>query len=169
MKSKNRQLLSCCNGAASLGGLSASDFSSLDALAVKLISLDGAFAEPLRAIGRVMGERIAGETDEKPIAFETALSALVEACGLDGAIESRFLRRGADEAVLEIAGCSEALGYPVENVGRAVCGFDAGLFEGFLRTVTDEADLSVDEIACLGLGHPACDFVIRKGVQNACC
>ncbi len=95
------------------------------------------------------------------MSLETALSVLISACGLDSVIESRFLQRNADGARLQITGCSEALGWPVANMGRTVCGFDAGLFEGFLCQATGEA-WSVEEMACLGLGNPACEFVIHR-------
>jgi predicted hydrocarbon binding protein len=47
-------------------------------------------------------------------------------------------------------------------MGRTVCGFDAGLFEGFLRGVTGDQALSVEEAACLGMGHAYCEFAIHR-------
>jgi hypothetical protein len=92
---------SCCN-ASWLGGIAASDFAALDQLAVKLICVDNGFAAPLREMGRVLGERIAMEQNEKPVCLDSALSALISACGLEGAIEPRFLHRNAEGALLQI-------------------------------------------------------------------
>ncbi len=150
------------DGAAVFGGVAAADFAALDELALRLICLDSKFAAPLRQVGCIIGKRIAGEQGEQPLTFEAALSAMISSCGLDGIIKWRFIHRNAGEARLEISGCSEALGWPVPHVQRSVCGFDAGLFEGFLKRATDQ-DWSVEETTCLGLGHPSCQFVIQHG------
>ena len=150
------------DAAAVIGGVAAADFAALDALALRLICLDSRFATPLRQVGCVIGKRIAGEQGENPLTFEAALSVMMSACGLDRVIEWRFIRRESGAAQLEISGCSEALGWPVPHVQRTVCGFDAGLFEGFLMGVTGEV-WSVAETVCLGLGHPSCQFVILRG------
>ena len=152
----------CGDAAAVIGGVAAADFGALDALALRLICLDSRFAAPLRQVGCIIGKRIAGEQGENPLTFEAALSAMMSACGFDGVIEWRFIHRNAGEARLEISGCSEALGWPVPHVQRSVCGFDAGLFEGFLKGATG-GDWSVEEAICLGLGHPSCQFVIQRG------
>lgn len=154
--------VSSCTSVSWLGGIEARDFAALDRLAVKLIGLDSDFAAPLREMGRVIGARIAVEENEKPVCLDAALSALILACGLEGVIESRILHRNAEGALLQISGCSAVLGWPIPNVERTVCGFDAGLFEGFLRGVTDEKALSVEETACLGLGHAYCEFKIHR-------
>lgn len=147
--------------AAWLGGVAVPDFAALDKLAVKLICLDSGFAAPLRQMGRVLGERIAREQADGRLTFNTALSAMMSGCGLACVIESRLLHRSADGARLQITGCSEALGWPVPQVERTVCGFDAGLFEGFLSGATGEG-WKVEETACLGRGHSSCEFVIRR-------
>jgi predicted hydrocarbon binding protein len=152
---------SCCSPSL-LGGIAASDFAALDRLAVKFICLDGNFAAPLREMGRVIGERIAREQNEKSICLDAALSALISACGLDGMIESRFLHRNAEGARLQISGCAAVLGYQVPAVERTVCNFNVGVFEGYLRGVTGEEALSVEEIACLGMGHACCEFAIHR-------
>lgn len=154
--------VSSCTSVPWLGGIAASDFAALDRLAVKLICLDRAFAAPLRAMGRIVGERIAIEQNEKPVGLDAALSALISACGLEGMIESRFLHRNAEGALLQISGCSAVLGWQVATLERVVCGFDAGLFEGFLRGMTGEGGLNVEETACLGLGHAYCEFRIHR-------
>ncbi len=64
MKTASCQPVSGCNNVSALGGVDGSDFAALDALAVKLICLDSGFTAPLRQMGRVIGERIAGERDE---------------------------------------------------------------------------------------------------------
>lgn len=162
MKGPGCQPVSCNGNAAMLGGVAASDFAALDELAVKLICLDSGFAAPLREAGRVLGERVAAEQAQGLSTLDVALSALIAACGLDSKIRSRLLHTDADEALFQVTGCIEALGGPIPNVGRAVCGFDAGLIEGFLRGAIGEQTLSVEETACLGLGHPSCEFVIRR-------
>jgi SAM-dependent methyltransferase len=154
--------ISSCSSRSWLGGIAAGDFAALDRLAVKLIGLDSGFAAPLREIGRIIGERIAVERDEKPVGLEVALSALISACGLEGVVESRVLQRDDEGALLQITGCAAVLGGRVRTVDRAVCGFDAGLFEGFLRGVTGEGALSAEETACLGLGHASCEFTIQR-------
>ncbi len=163
------------DAAAAIGGVAAADCAALDELAVKLICLDGGFAVPLRQVGCIVGKRIAGEQGVQPITFEAALSAMISACGLDGVIKWRFIHHSADEARLEISGCSEALGWPIPHVARTVCGFDAGLFEGFLNGATGDG-WSVEETNCLGLGHSSCQFVIQrarrgeaKGAQHGGC
>lgn len=155
-----------------MGGVPAGDFGALDQLAVRLICLDDSFDAPLREMGRVIGERIAkertareridAEQNERPIYLEEALSTLISACGLEGVIDSRLVHRNSEEALLQITGCAEVLDEQVPNVGRAVCGFDAGLFEGFLRGVTGEETLNVEEVTCLGLGHSCCEFRIQR-------
>lgn len=162
MSKQGCRSVSSCASVSWLGGIAARDFAALDRLAVRLIGLDRAFAAPLREMGRVIGARIAMEQDEKPVGLEAALSALISACGLEGMIESRFLRRNAEGALLQITGCAAVVGWPVPTVGRTVCGFDAGLFEGFLRGVTGEGTFSVEETACLGLGHASCEFRIHR-------
>ena len=162
------QTVSCCSGAAALGGLPTEEFSALDKLAVKLICLDSAFAAPLRKIGERIGQRIATEQAEKRLSLDAALCAVVPACGLQGAVESRFERTSAEEALLRITGCAAALGYQIPNLGRTLCSFDAGVFEGFLRGVTGEEALTVEETACLGRGNTACEFAIyRRRVSAA--
>lgn len=145
-----------------LGGLAARDFHELDRLAVKLICLDSGFATPLRAMGHVIGERIAMENGEGPIDLDAALAALILACGLEGVIESRFLQRNAEGALLQITGCATDLGWQIPRVDRSVCGFEVGLFEGFLRGVTGDGAVRVEETACLGHGHGTCEFEIRR-------
>lgn len=161
MKGQNSESVSCCSsGVTAVGGLAASEFGALDQLAVKLICLDSRFAASLREMGRLLGSRIAEER-ETPIPFKTALSSLIAACGLEGVIEAAFLRTAEDGALLQITGCATVLGWQIPNLGRAVCSFDAGLFEGFLCGATGEEAWSVEEVSCLGLGNPSCQFLIQ--------
>src|SRR5215471_11916267 len=132
MNSGNCHPVSCCTTASALGGVEGADFAALDALAVKLICLDDRFSAPLRQMGRILGERVAAQREGRPVSLETALSVLISSCGLEGVIEARFSERNAEGGRLHIAGCAEALGWPIPHVGRTVCSFDAGLFEGFL-------------------------------------
>lgn len=150
----------CCRSVLPLGGVPPADFAALDALAIKLISLDASFEPPLREMGKVLGGRIAAERPRLP--FVHALSALTAACGLDGVVSAEFVHRTEDGAVLKLQGCAEALGWAIPVVGRPVCSYDAGLFEGFLRGVAGDERLTVDEVSCLGLGHAACHFAIGQ-------
>lgn len=158
---QDSQAISCCNSAVSVGGLDANEFGTLDKLAVKLTCLDSRFDAPLREIGRVVGYRIAQE-QETPLSFAIALSSLIPACGLQGVVESTFLQADDDSARLQVTGCAEVLGWQIPNIGRAVCSFDAGLFEGFLCGAIGEEAWSVQEVSCLGLGNPACEFLIQR-------
>jgi len=162
---QDSQSISCCNGSGvSVGGLAADEFGTLDKLAVKLTCLDSRFDAPLREIGRVVGYRIAQE-QETAHPFATALSSLISACGLEGVIESTFLQADDDSARLRVTGCATVLGWQIPNIGRAVCSFDAGLFEGFLCGTTGEDALGVQEVSCLGLGEPSCEFLIQRKVN----
>ncbi len=158
---QDAQSISCCNSKVSVGGLEANDFGALDKLAIKLACLDSRFDSSLREIGRVIGYRIAHEY-ERPRSFADALSALISACGLEGVIEATFLYVTDESARLKISGCAMVLGWQIPNIGRAVCGYDAGLFEGFLRGATSEDALEVREVSCLGLGAPSCEFLILR-------
>ena len=160
MKGQACRSVSCGGSVVSLGGVPGPDLAAFDALAVKLICLDSGFAAPLRQMGQTLGKRIASDI-ARPVAFEAALSSMISACGLQGAIESRVFQRDANGARLQITGCAEALGWQVPRVERAVCGFDVGLFEGFPCGATGESWV-VDESACLGMGHPFCEFVIQR-------
>lgn len=162
---QDSQSISCCNGSGvSVGGLAADEFGTLDKLAVKLTCLDSRFDAPLREIGRVVGYRIAQE-QETAHSFATALSSLISACGLEGVIESTFLQSDDDSVRLRVTGCATVLGWQIPNIGRAVCSFDAGLFEGFLCGTTGEDALGVQEVSCLGLGEPTCEFLIQRKVD----
>lgn len=160
MNSQDQVSASCCRSVQSLGGVLAEDFSVLDKLAVKLICLDPDLEAPLRQIGERIGGRIAAQLQDGPLPIEVALLALIQACGLEGVIESRFQKRSPEEDILQITGCSTVLGWQVPNLGRSVCTFDAGLFEGFLRAATGRGDVTVDELACLGRGEACCEFRI---------
>lgn len=161
MKEQACKSVSCCASVPWLGGIAAADFGVLDQMAVKLVCLDSEFAGPFRQIGRVVGERVAAEQGATPVPFDTALSALIPACGLAGVIDAQFLQRNAEGALLRITGCAAVLGWPIPNVERTVCGFDAGLFEGFLCGVTGDA-WRVEETACLGFGKASCEFMIHR-------
>ncbi len=161
MNSQDSQTISCCGSTVSVGGLAADEFGALDKLAVRLACLDNRFDSSLREIGRVIGYRIAQEY-ERPRSFADALSALISACGLEGVIEATFLYVTDESARLKISGCATVLGWQIPNIGRTVCGFDAGLFEGFLRGATSEDALEVREVSCLGLGKPACEFLVQR-------
>lgn len=162
MNGQDSQAISCCNSRwVSVGGLAANEFGTLDKLAVRLACLDSRFDASLREIGRVVGYRIA-EEHEKPLSFAIALSSLISACGLEGVIEATFLHAADNSAQLQVTGCATVLGWQIPNMGRAVCSFDAGLFEGFLRGITGEDALSVQEVSCLGIGAPSCEFLIQR-------
>lgn len=148
----------CCESTApSLSGLAAWDFAALDQAAVKLICADGRFSVSVRQMGRLLGEHIAIERGGKSLCLDEALSTLVSACGCECALHSHFLQKNPDGALLQITGCTTVLGWEIPFVNRAVCGFDAGLFEGFLCSATDKS-VGVEETACLGLGDSSCEF-----------
>lgn len=155
---------SCCRRVLPLGGVTSPDCAALDALAIKLIVLDAAFAPALREAGNVLGRRIAAEHASHRLAFGQALSVLIAACGLQGVVTAEFVERTEDRAVLRLHGCAEALGWPMPVVGRTLCSYDSGLFEGFLCGVTGDERLMVDEVSCLGSGHRACQFAIGQAV-----
>lgn len=162
MNGQDSQTISCCNSSkVSVGGLAAIEFGTLDKLAVRLACLDNRFDASLREIGRVVGYRIA-EEQEKLLSFDVALSSLISACGLDGVIEATFLYTDDDSARLQVTGCAEVLGWQIPNLGRAVCSFDSGLFEGFLCGAIGEDALSIQEVSCLGLGKSSCEFLILR-------
>jgi predicted hydrocarbon binding protein len=178
MSGRSCEPVSCCRSEASLGGIASKDFSMLDKLAVTLICLDSGFGSPLRKIGERIGQRIATERAKKRLSLADALCAMIPACGLHGVIESRLERSSAEETVLQITGCAAVLGGQIPNLGRTVCTFDAGVFEGFLRGVTGDEALTVEEMACLGRGNACCEFAIhhrpviagpRKGVAYGDC
>lgn len=164
MKRRSCNPEGCSCQRASLGGIEATDFAALDGLAVKLVCIDSSFAAPVRQMGRVLGRRIASERDQEAVSLEAALSTLVSACGLEGVIESRFIERNAEGARLQIAGC-DAAGCAIPQVGRAVCGFDAGLFEGFLSGATGKA-WDVEETTCISLGNSVCEFLIHPALVS---
>jgi len=145
------------------GQLSAAEFASLDELAVKLTSIDVALAAPLEAVGRALGSRIAAEHGGQSLTFDDARPELFFACGLQDVTQWRFLDRRPDGVRLRTSSCADVLDWEIPPTGRAVCGFDAGLMEGFLRGITGIASWTVKEVACLGLGNTACEFVIRSG------
>lgn len=156
------------SGGTELGGLERADFGALDALALKLTCLDSGFSEHMRAAGRVLGRRVALDHQGAPLPWERALSLLVAACGLDGVVQWQFVQVDATQAQLKITGCAEALGWSIPNVGRPVCAFDTGLFEGFLCGATG-TEVRVRETACMGLGQTACEFrVVRGDEVNGC-
>lgn len=162
MNTPNNQLLSCCGDLPPLGALEGKDIAALDHLAVKLICLDGRFAGPLEEMGRLLGYRLAEQRHPSPVSFDAALASVASSCASDGAVGFRFLRRNASGALVEVSGCCAALGWQIPRVDRAVCNFDAALFEGYLRQATREQDWTVREKACLGFGAPACEFLISR-------
>lgn len=149
---------SCCKPTV-LGGLTSADFSALDVLAVKLHCLDSRFTAPLRQIAAVFGERIVNEIGIGQLPSGEALSQMLSACGFPASLESRFLPHQPNETRLRVTGCGEAC-CPIPRVDRSVCGFNAGVFEGFLRAATGQP-WTVEETACLGLGDAWCEFLIR--------
>lgn len=151
--------VSCCNPQTALGGLPPADFSALDVLAVKLDCLDSRFAAPLRQIAGVFGERLAIERGSSQLTSKKALSQMLSACGCPNSLETRFFRQQANKVHLRVIGCGEAC-CPIPRVERTVCGFNAGVFEGFLRAATGQP-WTVEETACLGLGDASCEFLIR--------
>lgn len=151
--------VSCRNAQTAHGGLALADFSALDVLAVKLHCVDSRFAGPLRQIATVLGERMANDKGRRQLTSEEALSQMLSACGFPTSLESRFFRREANDACLQITGCAEVC-CPIPRVGRSVCGFNAGVFEGFLRAATGRP-WTVEETACLGRGDASCEFSIR--------
>lgn len=179
MSTHGREAVCCGSGVQSFGGLDVQDFAALDQIAVKLICADGRFSTPAWQMGRLLGERIAIERCTKSLSQDEALSTLVSACGCECALQSHFLQRNPDGALLQITGCTTVLDWEIPCVNRAVCGFDAGLFEGFLSAAIGKS-VGVEETACLGLGDSSCKFQItlhpaqamngeRKGVKDGNC
>ena len=166
MSSHGREAVCCGSAAQSLGGIAAQDFAALDQAAVKLICADGRFSVPAQQMGRLLGERIAMERGGKSLRLDEALSTLVSACGCECVLHSHFLQRTPDGALLQITGCTTVLGWEIPAVNRAVCGFDAGLFEGFLSSATGKS-VGVEETACLGLGDFSCEFKITVDSAQA--
>lgn len=162
MNTPRSQPPSCCSTMPPLGAVEGKDVAALDHLAVKLICLDGRFAPSLEEIGRLLGYRIAEQRHPAPVSFDTALTSLISSCGFEGAVGFRFLRRNASEALVQVSGCCAALGWQIPRVDRAVCNFDAALFEGYVRQATREQGWSVREKACLGFGDAACEFIINR-------
>lgn len=159
MSSHGREAVCCGSAEQSLGGIAAQDFAALDKAAVKLICADGRFSVPAQQMGRLLGERIAMERGGRHLCLDEALSTLVSACGCDCVLHSHFLQRTPDGALLQITGCTTVLGWEIPSVNRTVCGFDAGLFEGFLSSATGKS-VGVEETACLGMGDSSCEFEI---------
>ena len=159
MSSHAREIGCCGSSAASLGGLAAQDFAALDEIAVRLVCADGRLSAPARQMGRLLGERIAIERSGRHLCLDEALATLVSACGCECAVHSHSLERNLDGARLQITGCNTVLGWEIPSVNRAVCGFDAELFEGFLSSATGKS-MDVEETACLGLGDSSCEFKI---------
>ena len=153
---------SCCGAMLPLGAFEGKDLAALDHLAVKLICHDERFAAHFEQIGRWLGHHIAGQRYPATVSFDVALGSLLSSFGLDGPpIESCVIRRSETEAVLQIRGCTALLGWNIPRVGRAVCSFDAALFEGLLRSATGEPAWTVREAACLGFGDAACEFIVQ--------
>ncbi len=151
MTSPECKAVRCTSVAQSSGGLASRDLAALDQIAVRLICADGRFSVPAKQMGRLLGERIAIERGGKSLCLNEALSTLVSACGCECALHSHFLQKNPEGALLKITGCNTVLGWEIPSVGRAVSGFDAGLFEGLLSSATCET-VRVEETACLGLG-----------------
>lgn len=145
-----------------LGGIDRSLFSSLDGLAVRLISEDSALAQPLRELGQIIGRRIARERTAHALDFAEATGTILEACGLAGVVQCEILQHADGHRQMIIEGCAAALGCEIPSVGHAVCGFNEGLFEGYLRVATGLSSCAVAESRCLALGHNACEFEIRR-------
>jgi len=166
MSSHGREAVCCDSSAQSLGGIPTQVFAALDQAAVRLICADGRFSVPAQQMGRLLGERIAIERGGRHLCFDEALSTLVSACGCECVVDSHFLQRNKDGALLQITGCTTVLGWQIPNVNRAACGFDAGLFEGFLSSATGET-VGVEETTCLGLGDTSCEFRITLHAAQA--
>ena len=159
MTNHERETVCCGSAPQSFGGIAAQDFAALDQAAVKLICAYGRFSVPAQQMGRLLGERIAMERGGRHLCLDEALSTLVSACGCECALHSHFLQKSPDGALLQITGCTTVLGWEIPSVNRAVCGFDAGLFEGFLSSATGKS-VGVEETACLGMGDSSCEFKI---------
>lgn len=166
MNNLQRDAVCCGNGTESFGGISVQDFAALDKLAVKLMCADGRFSALARQMGRLLGEHIAAEHGARSLCLDEALSTLVTACGCECALHSHFLQRNPEGALLQITGCTAVLGWKIPCVNRGVCGFDAGLFEGFLSSATGK-NVGVEETACLGLGDSSCEFKIALNPAQA--
>ena len=131
MTSPESEAVCCEKDSQSSVRLTAQDFAALDQIAVKLICKNAKFSEPVWQIGRLLGERIAIEHGTKSVSQDEALSAFVSACGCECALRSRLLQGNPDGALLQSTGCTKVLGWEIPSVNRAVCGFDAGLLDGF--------------------------------------
>lgn len=131
-------------------------------VAISLVCLDPRFENAAREIGTVLGSRLASPLGVDPLSLPVALARLREACREAGFVECEVLRHARDEAHIRLQGCTRILAGHIPIVGRCVCDFDVGFFEGFLRHLAHDPSLTVTEMACLGRGDPFCEFCVRR-------
>lgn len=135
-------------------------------VAIGLVFLDAELDVPVRRIGATVGRRLAAFM-KKPLSLAEALKCLEDAC-----MEGNFVKCGTritmpdGQIAVRFEDCEQALGYCVEEVGRSVCGFDAGFIEAFVQSLTQDSSVSVTETACLGLGDAHCEFAIERGALH---
>jgi predicted hydrocarbon binding protein len=131
-------------------------------VAISLVCLDARFEHAAREIGTVLGSLLAEPfTDSVPLPM--ALTRLREACCEAGFVQCEVLQQARDTAQFRLHGCQQVLAGSVPVVGRLVCGFDVGFFEGFLQHLAGDQSLTVSETTCIGRGDAFCEFGIRRG------
>lgn len=130
-------------------------------MAISLVCLDPRFENAAREIGTVLGSRLASPFPSDPLPLSAAL-ILQEACRTAEFVQCEIVHHARDEAQLRLYGCTQVLAGRVPTVGRVVCDFDVGFFEGFLRSLARDQALTVTETACIGRGDPFCEFCVGR-------
>lgn len=131
-------------------------------VAVSLVGLDPRLEKAVREIGAVLGSRLASPFPPDPLPLSAALIRLQEACRTAEFVQCEILHHARDEAQIRLYGCTQVLAGWVPTVGRVVCDFDVGFFEGFLRSLARDQALTVTETACIGRGDPFCEFCVGR-------
>lgn len=150
--------MSCCLPAAT----AELRLSEVARVVISLVCFDPQLEKAAREIGAVLGSRMAAPFPSAPLPLSVALARLREACREAAFVECEVLRHARDEAHIRLHGCTQVLAGRIPAVGRPVCGFDAGFFEGFLQQLSGDPSLTVVETACLGRGDSCCQFFIRR-------
>ena len=144
------------------GAAGVDDISEVARMAIALVARGEVFCGPVREIGRFLGRDLAIVHPADAPGLKAAISGFSEACRKVGFVRCDTV--GSSEVGgchLRFDGCEEALGYRVAVVGRAVCSFDEGLMESYLNHQLRRSDIRVREVACLGKGDDACQFLIE--------
>ena len=135
-------------------------------VAISLVHLDPVFAPAAYDIGRALGARMATPAG-RTRALPAAVAALDEACRRAGFVDLDLIHHTGADARIRLRGCRRILRAGAPVVTRAVCDFDCGLFEGFLREALDGPTVMVTETSCIGRGEPCCEFQIRTAAGAA--